>query len=121
MGTPSLKRLEAAFPTKGKELRELLTGVRKTHTYSSVIKWEIRCANPLGYNERLMCALDEILEGYGVEPIWSEDDELIPTAEYVNMGDTYVTTLLLNRVTGSIQITSWGDWVEKNKRRYKLW
>jgi hypothetical protein len=70
---------------------------------------------------KVLRIFDTEIEGYGVEcirsPYYEEkygdccgDD---CCAEYVSMGDTYKTTILYDRRTGSIQITTWGDWYER--------
>jgi len=41
-------------------------------------------------------------------------------ALYVPVRDTYDLTLLFNTVTGRFEMTSWGDWVERNERRYEI-
>ena len=115
--SPTAKNLEAHFPGKGRELRDLLTGKRKTMTYVSVQEWCGQCWYLMNYTARLMYALNEILEGYGVEPIWGSESDTQPIAEYVNMGDTYNTTLLLDYDKDRVVLTSLGDWVEKNERR----
>lgn len=114
---PSLKRLEVAFPGKGAELRALLKGEVKTRTYKSVQELERSCYNPPGYVYRLMTALNEVLEGYGIECLWKRGDHPgsdDPMAEYINLGDTYTTTLLRKLDTGTVMITSWGDFAERN-------
>jgi hypothetical protein len=60
-----------------------------------------------------MTALNEILDGFGDEAI--TDRNGIPVAEYVNMGDTYTTTLVRKIDTGTIMITSFGDYAERNR------
>ena len=37
-------------------------------------------------------------------------------ASYVNMGDTYVATILYDIEKGEFFVTSWGDWVEEYER-----
>ena len=51
-------------------------------------------------------ALD-ILDGYGIEYIQHKDMSIA----YVNMGDSYATTIL--RVNGKIRIGDWGSIVER--------
>lgn len=114
---PSVKTLEEAFPGKGKEIRALLKGESRTSFYSSVRELTKMCLNPPRYSERLMCALDEILEGYGTEVIWGINGEPWPVAEYVNMGDTYSTTIMYDHERDTVQVTSFGDWVARNERR----
>lgn len=109
---PSAARLENAFPGKGKELRALLKGETKTRSYESVQRLIRACYHPPEYSYRLMTALNEIIEGHGLECIRKGDKAV---AEYVNLGDTYITTLLLKIETGTIILTSWGDFVEGNR------
>ena len=111
---PSFKHLEAAFPGKGEELRALLKGEKKTREYQSVRDLEARCYNPPGYTYRLMTALNEILEGFGVEVLWTRDGDGV--YEYVNLGDTYTTTLVRKIDTGTVMIRCWGDLVENDSR-----
>lgn len=109
---PSLTRLEAAFPGKGTEVRALLKGEKKTRDYASVKALVDACYNPPSYKYRLMTALNEILEGYGVETL-SKNGVIV--AEFINFGDCYDTTLLLKVDTCTVMITSWGDFVESNR------
>lgn len=110
---PSLKRLETAFPGKGKELRALLKGEVKTRTYKSVQALEASCYCPPGYVQRLMTAVNEIIEGYGVEGLWRGGHTVV--ADYINMGDTYDTTIVYKHDTDTVLITSYGDFVEVNR------
>jgi hypothetical protein len=36
-------------------------------------------------------------------------------AEYVNMGDTYNATILYNVKSQNFYVTTWGDFVERNR------
>lgn len=115
---PSLKRLEAAFPGKGAELRALLKGQTKTREYKSVQDLERACYHPPGYAYRLMTALNEITDGAGIEALYLRSDrpgQDEPYAEYINHGDTYTVTLVRKASTGTIFITSWGDFAETNR------
>jgi hypothetical protein len=51
--------------------------------------------------------INRILNGYGVEYI----DDRNRTIAYVNMGDSYATTIL--RVNGKIRVGDWGSIVER--------
>lgn len=67
---------------------------------------------------------DKLLSGHGVEPIrgdYQVDRYYYDVvALYVNMGDTYNTTLLYETENERFLVTSWGDWVEKNERKYRI-
>ena len=63
---------------------------------------------------------DILLDGSGVEAIRGDDREGTPygyfwqdtVALYVNMGDTYSTTLVYDVGMDRIEVGSWGGWVE---------
>jgi hypothetical protein len=66
---------------------------------------------------------NRLIGGYGVEVLRgkyvnSYYGDIV--AEYVNVGDSYAATLLFNTVTSRFSLTSWGDFVEKNAKRYKI-
>jgi hypothetical protein len=51
-----------------------------------------------------------ILDGLGIEHLRSQNGKA--EAYYVNMGDTYKATILLDIVKDRVIATSWGDYVE---------
>lgn len=53
---------------------------------------------------------NDAMGGFGIESLYPE----FPNFYYVNMGDTYKKTLYYNGV--SLQIGSWGDYVERHGR-----
>lgn len=57
-------------------------------------------------------ALNEVLEGYGIEYVAAGRGAKSPAFEYVNFGDTYATTLVYFPARGTWRVTSWGDIVE---------
>ncbi len=68
---------------------------------------------------------NKILKGHGIEAIRSGQylvDHYFRdiVALYVNMGDTYETTLLYETDKDRFLVTSWGDWVERNERKYGI-
>lgn len=69
-----------------------------------------------GGSERVMCALNEILNGHGIESLVPTDSDR-PSYDYVNMGDTYNVTILM-RDDGKFIVTCWGDIVEKHMNWY---
>jgi len=115
MNQPSIKTLNKAFPGKGKELRFLIDG-GPTRGYKSVQDWEAQCHHVLPYRERRMCAINEVIEGYGVEYLRAKGKH--PSYEYINMGDTYTTTLLCDE-EGRFCVASIGDIVEKHMGWYE--
>lgn len=113
---PSQKTLEAAFPGKGKELRDLIMGKVAPDYYETVVHLIARNWSHPNYTYMLMTAINEILEGHGIEVIRPREDKH-PSYEYVNMGDTYLATILL-RDDGKLIVSSWGDIVEKHMDWY---
>lgn len=100
---------------KEKELRNVINGKADLESYDSVKKRIAECYNRPMYSELQMTAINEILEGYGIEGMqgeWQNGSWCHIVFEYVNMGDTYTPTVILHRDKGFI-ITSWGDYVEK--------
>lgn len=65
-----------------------------------------------------------VLDGHGIEAI--RGDVTVDryyfdiVALYVNMGDTYDTTLIYETATNRFLITDYGTWVEYNERRYEI-
>ncbi len=57
-------------------------------------------------------AIDQLVEGFGVEPLGPVDMRSGPPYEYINFGDTYATTLIYDRDKDQLFIGSWGDVVE---------
>lgn len=72
-----------------------------------------------------MDKINILIDGYDVESIksetyWTNEFWLNTVAIYVNMGDTYVRTILYNVVERKFEVTSWGDWVEKYNEEYTI-
>lgn len=90
---------------KNKEISYLLSGKLEAIEYKSVKYWINQCYNTPNYNEQLMEAFNEILEGYGVEAIegkWKNGYWCNIVATYVNMGDSYINTIIHHRDKGFI-------------------
>ena len=112
MRAPSVKTLlQITTEEKAKEIRELLQKKRKTTDYASVREWESKCYHRPSYCARLMCALNEIIGGYGLEIITKRGG--VPVFEFINMGDPYTATIILNLHKQSFHVACWGDIVEK--------
>ena len=63
----------------------------------------------------IMRKANELLEGHGVEAI---DGSYGAPLYYVNMGDTYDTTLMYDAEEDEYLIGSWGDIVENDPDRF---
>jgi hypothetical protein len=74
--------------------------------------------------KRVDAALDEIsgiIGGYGVQPITDNEWDgyyCDAGALYVNMGDTYVPTVVYDTRKDRWMICSWGDLVEGDPKRF---
>jgi len=72
----------------------------------------------------VLAKFDSAINAHGIEAI--QGDHHVDgyyhniVALYVNTGDTYNTTLLYETERECFIVTSWGDWVEKNQRKYKI-
>lgn len=103
-------------------------------TFKSVQEWTAQCFNPPSLVERQMCALNEILGGYGDEAIQEGDGYVRRRSAmhdydrhfwrdtvllYVNMGDTYTPTLAYDVREDRFVITSWDDWYDQNMREVR--
>ena len=113
--------LKSCFPEKWEEINKLLTGETSPDTYNSVSYWVKQCYNEPSKEEKIEVALNQILEGFGIETI--SGDYVNPfyqtiIALYVNLGDTYIATLLFDTNKKRWLITSFGDFVEKNQKKY---
>jgi hypothetical protein len=73
--------------------------------------------------EKQMELLNSVMEGYGVEVIRGQTwDRYFTDAcgVYVNMGDTYVVTILYDVCRQRFVVTTWGDWVEEHQKNYGI-
>lgn len=74
--------------------------------------------------DRVLAELDAHMGGYGIEAIRGEyhvDNYYYDiVALYVNTGDTYNATVLYETEKERFLVTTMGDWVEHNDRRYRI-
>ena len=59
-------------------------------------------------------AINDIIGGHGVEHISPGEGSQSPAIDYVNMGDTYTTTIL-RLAGGRYRVQCWGDIVERGR------
>lgn len=79
-------------------------------------------------SEERLEAINKLLHGYGTEAIrgnWQNGYWCDIVACYVNVGDTYGTTVVQVRFDygrGSMfRVCSYGDWVERNSKKYGIY
>lgn len=102
---------------KEEQVQGILSGKVNPEFYEAVRTWVNQCYNKPSEDELRMCAINAILEGYGVESLegeWRNDYWANIVAVYVNMGDTYLPTIVQHRDQGWL-VSSWGDLVENDK------
>lgn len=123
MRYPSVNTLEKHLSlnrTDALKLRKLLDGRLDPMTFASVQKWVKQCYNQPKHLDLVMEAANELLGGYGIEAIrgeWQNGFWCDVRAVYVNMGDTYTSTLLYDRDSACYRVMSWGDFVEWCQRK----
>ena len=118
-------RFETAVRAAWPDLADQILAIIRTDAWRedpAVVNWAAQCYHdPRESHEgRAECrleALNRIIGGSGVEPIrgryvdrYHQDIQ----AAYVNMGDTYATTILYDNERGTWSVTSWDNWVERH-------
>ena len=79
------------------------------------------CYNrPMDYDIQLN-AINKLVGGFGVEYIASVDDSFTRAygVDYVNLGKTYSLTICYDQSSERFKLTSWGDIVESNPKRFE--
>ena len=110
---PSVKRLEAAFPGKGKELRTLLERENTVRLNSAAIEYNRRCYNAPSLSALRMVALDDAAETHGVEAFQDKRGGWI---DYLNVGDCYIDTIV-RFPDGRYRVACVGDVIERHCSR----
>mgnify|MGYP001079359508 CR=1 FL=1 len=85
--------------------------------FESVNRLRSQCFNPPDILNEKMEALNELIDGFGIESsrmegyyknhYWSDCIGL-----YVNQGESYAITIIYDIVNDRFEFTSWGDWIE---------
>ena len=129
MTIPTLARFIEAFgEDTGTTAYRYAKRIEDCRQHPAVVQWAERCYhdprdNSNAYGECLMECLNAVLEGYGVEVIegrYIDHYHQNIQAAYVNFGDTYDTTILLDHETDRLLITSYGDWIERYGDRREI-
>lgn len=71
--------------------------------------------------ERALDIINYLLDGYGVEAVRGEYVDqyyLDVNILYINMGDTYVPTILYDTLECEFHARSWGDYVDQYPERF---
>jgi hypothetical protein len=108
---PSLVRKNPpkGFRIAGPAVKTMSEGLRISKADAQRLKDMMDTGAP-----RILQAADKMMNGHGVERISGVGGGLM----YVNMGDTYDTTLIYDYKTNRFVVSSWGDIVERQPRRF---
>lgn len=97
-------------------IRALINRDMNPDSFDSVDKWRRQCYNEPTTEEKIQCALNELIEGYGTEAI--ETGNYVNSFfghigfVYINTGDTYNPTIIYNTSDDFYFLGTWGDVVE---------
>lgn len=94
-----------SFPVRSPAVETLRKQLKITLQAATAIKHACNHGKP----KLALSIANAAMQGYGVESLYPD----YPRFSYVNMGDTYDRTLYYNGA--SIQIGSWGDYVERHR------
>lgn len=99
------------------QVKGVIKGEIDPLSFSNVKKWVNQCYNMPSKTELKLEALNQILEGYGVEYIEHKEDSFpdVYGISYINLGDTYINTVLFDRASNKWRYCSWGDIVETSE------
>lgn len=113
------ERVRDAFPDHADTVLGIVRGAIDPETFPSVAAWVRQCYNRPHMAELKLCALNEVLGGYGIEGACRRDC-MRSGFSYVNFGDTYDTTVLLIREGDAYrwQVSSFGDYLERHGKHY---
>lgn len=128
MRAPSVKKLTEAFrdltPAEAKQIRAFAKAVDDPEKLEKLVEKVpvteayVRQMYSSPYDSYMwrvtvaLHAINEIVGGFGVEPLGESDTRHGPPFEYINMGDTYATTLIYDRDKDRLFIGTMGDVVE---------
>ncbi len=121
MNYPSIKTIQSRLNLDcetAKQVRGILDGTLKPTPFVNIVQFH---NPPKRYYVKLQ-AISAIIGGFGVEYIAHVEDQESFTEcfglSYVNMGDTYIPTVIYNHATGLYSIGDWGSIVEHNPNKY---
>lgn len=111
------QRCEYLDDDSANSLARLMAGEMSPEDVPATAQWIRDCYNRPSYDELVKHAANDLLDGFGVEMIYSEDfgDGEAPCIEYINVGESYTPTLLWH--DGELYLSSWADMVEAIEQR----
>lgn len=122
--TDAIKKFRKEFPMRNKD--PYIDDIYRSDPVKAC-QIALRKTAKVPWKDRLE-AINKLLKGYGTEAIrgeWQNGYWCNIVACHVNMGDTYATTVLHVRGDWSggksrFIVSSFGDWVEKNQKKYSI-
>jgi len=108
----SVKRIAQTLKVskdKAQQIKDVIEDIIHPESFNDVQNWLSKCYNSPNISELKMCALSELLGGYGVEGYSEESNVFL--FDYINMGDTYTPTII--RQAGKYYLSNWGTFAEK--------
>jgi len=117
-GSRALGGNYTGFPHGGPSVQRMMDFLKISKEQASALKAMMDDGKSVS---TILREADRLLNGHGVEYIQSHADTMRSQdgLSYVNMGDTYDTTLLYDHKTGRFSVGSWGDIVERQPRRFE--
>lgn len=117
---PSIKTLDKCFPGKGKLIRQALESIRFCRQHPAGQRRLAECHHPPGSVDLRLTVINDIIGGHGVEYISHRDDGMrdVYGIEYVNLGDTYITTILYDHKLDSFRCSDYGSIIERREGQY---
>jgi len=107
-----------ATPELIQTINSILNGTLDPRTFPMVQQWLDACFSEPCSDELKMLAINIALGGYGIGSIrttkWKNGHWCDILCTYVNMGDSYIPTVIHHRKHG-FMVASIGDVIEKNK------
>lgn len=105
---------------KAEQVKSIIKGNVDPLTVKSVQIWVSECYNMPSRIELKLCAINHILEGYGIEYVETVDDTFNEPQglSYVNLGDTYINTVIFDHSCNKFKYCSYGDIIESNMNYY---
>ena len=120
MRMPSVKTLVNSFRLTNSQARDLRTIMSSTNA-EEVMELSTRardhdrqCYNSPSLATLKMEAMNQIIEGYGVEVIDAKDTKSRQCVSYVNMGDAYVATICRTNAN-KYRVCCWVDLVTSER------
>lgn len=134
MKSPSQKELEKTFDLSSgdaklikelaknvddrDELEELVERVPGTEAYVRQM-YSSPYDSAMWRRTVMLHAVDQLVGGFGVEPLGPVDMREGPPFEYINFGDTYATTLIYDRDKDELFIGDRGTVVEEHEGEWE--